>query len=79
MKVTYDAKKLEKIHIPILLYDKNFWDDLINLDKFLEMGLISEEDLDIFHYFSNAKEGIDYLRPKLKYNIKNLSNILERK
>ena len=60
------TKKIEKGKIPILLYDREFWDELINFNKLKECGLISPEDLDLFHYFLDIDEGLNYLKPRLK-------------
>ncbi len=70
------TKKLEKLDIPILLYDREFWDQVINFEKFVDFGLISPEDINLFQYFSNSEEGIEYLKPKLVESMKNLDNIL---
>jgi len=72
------TKKLEKFRIPILLYDKSFWEDLINFQKFADMGLISKEDLSLFHFFSSPEEGLEILKPKLTKSMKNLENLLAK-
>jgi Predicted Rossmann fold nucleotide-binding protein len=71
--------KMEKVNIPILLYDREFWSNVINFDRLIKDGLIAPEDMDLFHYFSDAKEGMDILRPKLIALIKNVHNYLEMK
>ncbi len=63
--------KLEKFSIPVLLYDKSYWEDLINFQKLVDYGLISPEDLDLFHYFSSPDEGMDFLKLKIEDIIKN--------
>ena len=73
------TRKMEKINIPILLYDREFWEGLINFDRLVEGGLISPEDLDLFSYFSNAEEGMEILRPKLIEIMKNIRYYLEMK
>jgi hypothetical protein len=30
------------------------------------MGMISEEDLELFHFFDDVDRGLDYLKPRLK-------------
>ncbi|MCP4130369.1 MAG: LOG family protein [bacterium] len=66
--------KLEKKNLPILLYDKEFWTDLINFNKLVDYGLISPEDLDLFHFFSSSEEGIKILKPSLISAIENLKH-----
>ncbi|MCU0847921.1 MAG: LOG family protein [Spirochaetes bacterium] len=73
------TRKLEKLNIPILLYDKSFWDEIINFPRLVEYGMISEEDLNLFSYFSNSDEGISILKPKLKLIMENIHNYLELK
>jgi len=73
------TRKLEKLNIPILLYDKSFWDEIINFPRLVEYGMISEEDLNLFSYFSNSDEGISILKPKLKLIMENINNYLELK
>ena len=36
--------------VPVILYDKAFWQKLINFDMLVEEGLISPEDLDLIQY-----------------------------
>ncbi len=64
------TRKITKLKIPILLYDKEFWEDLINFKKLAEQNLISQDDLDLIHFFSDPKEGFDYLKPRLEKLIK---------
>ncbi|GAB2915560.1 LOG family protein [Rheinheimera gaetbuli] len=42
------TKKAERV--PVILYDKTFWQRLINFDMLVEEGLISPEDLDLIQY-----------------------------
>lgn len=65
------TKKLEKLKIPVLLYDRIYWEDLINFDKLIEYGLISPGDVKLFRFFSSPDEGMDYLKPRLKDAILN--------
>ncbi len=66
--------KLPKHNIPILLYDPEFWKDLINFPKLVEYGMISPKDVNLFHYFSTPDEGMTYLKPRLQELIKNFNN-----
>jgi uncharacterized protein (TIGR00730 family) len=52
--------KLQK-KVPIVLYGKEFWHTLINWDAFLEWGVISPEDLDLFHIVDSVEEAKDYI------------------
>lgn len=71
------TRKMEKMNIPILLYDREFWSDIINFDRLVKDGLISPEDTGLFHYFSDIQEGIDILRPRLTTLMKNIDYYLK--
>ena len=47
--------------LPILLYGKEFWDDVMNLDALVKYGTISPEDLELFHFTDSVDEAYDYL------------------
>ncbi|MBN2161038.1 MAG: LOG family protein [Spirochaetes bacterium] len=66
------TRKLEKMDIPILLVDEEFWRETINFDGLVKHGFISPEDLELFHYCSDVKEGIAFLRPRLVELIRNM-------
>ncbi|HNX24724.1 MAG TPA: TIGR00730 family Rossman fold protein [Spirochaetota bacterium] len=59
------TKKMVK-QIPVLLYDSAYWNDLINFQKLVDMGMIAAEDLQLFHFFDDVNEGLEYIKPKLK-------------
>ncbi|GGW71572.1 LOG family protein [Alishewanella tabrizica] len=42
------TKKAERV--PVILYDKAFWQKLINLEMLVEEGLISPQDIDLIQY-----------------------------
>ncbi|RTL34043.1 MAG: TIGR00730 family Rossman fold protein [Burkholderiales bacterium] len=41
---------------PILLFGRDFWTKLINFDHLVDTGMISPEDLRLFHYVETADE-----------------------
>ena len=49
------TKKMDRI--PVLLYGREFWDKLVNWDVFIENGMISPEDLNLFTYCETAQDG----------------------
>jgi len=59
------TKKMVK-QIPVLLYDSSYWNDLLNFQKLVDTGMISAEDLQLFHFFDNVEEGLEYIKPRLK-------------
>lgn len=48
--------------MPVILFGRAFWEDLINWDKLAESGLISPEDLGIFHYCETASEAWTFIQ-----------------
>ena len=47
---------------PILLFGRDFWTKLINLDHLVETGMISPEDVNLFRYVESAEEAWGILR-----------------
>ena len=54
------TRKVEK-RLPIVLYGREFWDRILNFEGFLEYGVISPEDMDLFHVVDSVEEGRDYI------------------
>lgn len=54
------TKKVTK-PLPIVLFYKKFWQNLINFDYLVDMGMISKQDLDLFVFVDTADEAFDYL------------------
>ena len=43
--------------IPFLLFGKDFWGKVINLDELANQGTISPDDIKLFHVIDSAREG----------------------
>ncbi len=54
-----------KKELKILLYDRAFWDQVINIPKLAELGTISQKDLKLFNYCDSVDEMEDILIPHL--------------
>ncbi|MCE2502722.1 MAG: TIGR00730 family Rossman fold protein [Chlorobi bacterium] len=52
-------------HLPIVLYGTEFWDNLINFDYLVEMGMISPDDLNLFYRCDSVDDAFNYLRARL--------------
>ena len=61
------TNKLQK-KMPIYLYGKEFWENLINFNKFVEWGVISPNDLELFKIVDSAEEALDSLVKDLPPN-----------
>lgn len=42
--------------VPIILFGRRFWDRLLDFNAMVDEGVISEEDLQLFHYAESAQE-----------------------
>ena len=48
--------------MPIVLFGTEFWSKLVNFDYLAEMGLISDDDLDLIHFSDTAAEAWNFIR-----------------
>jgi uncharacterized protein (TIGR00730 family) len=51
--------------MPVVLYGKEFWDEVLNLEALVRWGTISAEDLDLFHISSTPEDAYDFLESEL--------------
>ena len=54
------TKKIKK-RLPIVLYGKEFWEKLINWDYLVDIGTISNEDLELFHISKDVNDAYNYV------------------
>ena len=52
--------------LPIVLYGKEFWDDVLNLDALVRWGTISREDLDLLHVSDSPDDALAFLKDALE-------------
>lgn len=70
MLTLIQTQKTQK-YVPIVLYGKEFWNEVINFEALLEWGVISREDLGLFKIIDTVEETRDYLIQELsKYYLK---------
>jgi uncharacterized protein (TIGR00730 family) len=58
------TRKTKKF-MPIIVYGKDYWNQVLNFDALVETGTISEEDLDIFRFFDDVDSAFEYLKKEL--------------
>ncbi len=61
------TKKLDK-KVPIILYDKEFWDSILDFDQFVRWGVVSPDDLDLFSFADDVDGAFDQVVAGLKEN-----------
>ncbi len=59
--------KLRK-KITVLLYGKEYWDQVVNIDAMVRMRLISPNDVELFSYANTPEEAFKYLVKELRKN-----------
>ncbi|OJH44073.1 LOG family protein [Paracoccus sp. SM22M-07] len=47
--------------VPVLLFGKSFWEEIINWKALARAGTISDADLDLIHYVETAEEAIEII------------------
>lgn len=57
----------EKLHkkITVVVYGKEYWDKIINLEEMARMNMISPEDLSLFKFVNSPQEAFEYLKKEL--------------
>jgi hypothetical protein len=56
-------KVLKKM--PIVVYGKKYWEQIINIEKMAEFGVIGEKDLDLVYFSDNVDDAYSYLTEEL--------------
>ncbi|WP_309400895.1 LOG family protein [Cerasicoccus maritimus] len=51
--------------VPVVLLGSDFWNDILNFPAFLEWGMISEEDLNLFRIMDDVDEARDWIIEEL--------------
>lgn len=58
------TRKVTK-NLPIVLYGSDFWDEIINFPRMVELGVISPDDLSLFHRSNDVYDAFTYLTETL--------------
>ena len=51
--------------MPIVVYGKSFWEEIIDFDKLAYYGMISRSDLNLIHFSETPQEAFEYLKSEL--------------
>lgn len=52
--------------IPIILYGKKYWDEVVNFKSLVKWGVISRQDLKLFKVYSDVDEAFAYLKKTIR-------------
>ena len=52
-------------NMPIIIYGKEYWDQVINLEALVKYGAISREDLELIRFCDSVDEAFNYLKDEL--------------
>ena len=58
------TRKIEK-QVPVVLFGKKFWNEIINFKALQEYGVINPGDLELFKILDNVDEAFDYITGQL--------------
>lgn len=58
------TKKIKK-KMPIVVYDKLFWDKILNFEEFAKRKLIDKDDLKLFYVAESVDDAFQYLKREL--------------
>lgn len=53
-------------HMPVVLFGKKYWSDVLNFDALVEYGTISPGDLNLFFRTESVDEAFDFITNELK-------------
>jgi uncharacterized protein (TIGR00730 family) len=61
------TKKMKK-KMPIVVFDNDFWESILNLKELFRKGMIDDEDLRLCKVVNSVKEAFDFLKSELSKN-----------
>lgn len=53
--------------VPVVLYGKDFWNEIFNFEALVKYGVISKEDLNLFRVMDDVDEAFDFITSELKH------------
>ncbi len=51
--------------MPVVIYGKSFWNEIIDFEKLAYYGMIARSDLDLVHFSDSPQEAFEYLKSEL--------------
>jgi len=59
------TEKIKK-KLAVIIYDKKYWDEILNFDRLVEMGMISKKDLSLFTMCNTIDDAYEVIIKHLK-------------
>ena len=56
-----------KKYMPIIVYGRQYWDELIDFDAMVRWNTIAPEDMKLFRFFDDVDSAFEYLRDQLTH------------
>jgi uncharacterized protein (TIGR00730 family) len=63
--LTLIQTKMPRKKMPVILFGKQFWDDVLDFDALVRWGVVGEKDLNIFHKTDSVDDAFEYLTTRL--------------
>jgi hypothetical protein len=60
--------------MPIVLYGKEFWEKVMNLDYLAETSMISPEDVDLMHVTDHVDDAFEYITRGIQESLEYYKN-----
>ena len=64
--LTLIQTKMPRKAMPVVLFGKEFWDEILNFDALVKWGVVGPLDLQIFHKTDSVDDAYQYLSSKLE-------------
>ena len=64
--LTLIQTKMPRKAMPVVLFGKEFWDEILNFDALVKWGVVGPLDLKIFHKTDSVDDAYQYLSSKLE-------------
>jgi uncharacterized protein (TIGR00730 family) len=64
--LTLIQTKMPRKTMPVILFGREFWDEVINFDSLVRWGVVSPQDLDIFYKTDSVDDAFEYVTSTLE-------------
>lgn len=64
--LTLIQTKMPRKAMPVILFGKEFWDEVINFDSLVRWGVVHPQDLEIFYKTDSVDDAFEYITSKLE-------------